>query len=359
MIEYYAILIMVICSMSVMLVVTYSDKMLPSKSRHGFLLLFSTIMLLALAEWLGFYMEREQIVNRSLSIFRILLMFSIVPIAPIAVVSSIGEMKFDRIFKIVFGVNFVLQILSAKFGFIYYIDEFSVYHRGDFYFIYIMSFTFSLLLLYISFYNLSKKYQHQGDYILVLIGAIIAVGITIQMMYPNIYSVWLSISLGAILLYIYFYTLLAQTDPLTILLNRRCFDNQLQNLKSNAIIIYFDANNFKDINDNLGHSFGDFCLQVIGRDIKKVYSAYGNCYRIGGDEFSVIFTKNLNEIEQVNRQFKDEIISSQNDDMRIPSVSVGYGYHYKSDDDVSNAIENADKMMYENKRHNKETKIMV
>lgn len=342
--------------MSVMLVVTYSDKMLPSKSRHGFLLLFSTIILLALAEWFGFYMEREQIVNRSLSTFRILLMFSIVPIAPIAVVSSIGEMRFDKIFKVVFGVNFILQLLSVKFGFIFYFDKFSIYHRGEFYFIYILSFTFSLLLLFISFYHLSKKYQHQGDYILVLIGMIMAVGITIQMLYPNIYSVWLSISLASILLYIYFYTLLAQTDPLTILLNRRCYDNQLQNLKKDSIIVYFDANDFKRINDTLGHSFGDHCLQVIGSEIKRNYSAYGNCYRIVGDEFSVIFSNRLQDINKINKQFGERIAIRQSEEPEIPSVSVGYGYYKKADVDASEAIEKADKMMYENKKLNKENK---
>lgn len=356
MIEYYAVFLIVLFSMFVMLVITYSDKMLPPRSRKGFMLLYCTLIILSSAEWLEFFLIQNHVEIRLVNILIIIVMFSIAPIAPMVVISSIGELRFDKIYKVLFVVNLFIQTLSAKFGFIYYIDEESVYHRGDYYFIYIISFTISLILLFISLFHLSRKYQHQSRYILFLIGVIMAIGITIQMIYPRIYTVWLSMAIGNILLYIYFYTLIAQNDSLTVLLNRRCYENQIKYLRKDAIIVFFDVNDFKGINDSLGHPYGDYCLQVVARRIRKVYSSYGTCYRIGGDEFCVILTRHLVDIDELNKNYSQKMLDKQKKEASIPSVSVGYGIYSHHDQDVSRAIDKADKMMYMNKEKNRENK---
>lgn len=353
MLDYHAIELLILISILVMIFISHSDRMLPESSRKGFVLLFSIIGILAFIEWYGFYIESNQINDRNMSILRVIIMFSITPIAPIAVCSSIGEVRYDKIYKILFFVNLFIQILSAKFGFIYYVDDNSVYHRGDYYSIYLLSILISLTILFISFYQLSRKYQHQSAIILLLIGMIITVGITIQMVDPTVHSVWLSVTFSAIVLYIYYYSLLSQNDHLTLLLNRRCFDNQLQHLKKDAIIIYFDVNDFKGINDNFGHIYGDYCLNLIGTKIKRIYRFYGTCYRIGGDEFCVILTRNLKSVDKINNHFLNELQKKQYEEMNIPGVSVGYGYFSKDDMDVSKAKIEADEMMYENKRKNK------
>ncbi len=50
-------------------------------------------------------------------------------------------------------------------------------------------------------------------------------------------------------------------------------------------IFYMDFNNFKVVNDMLGHDMGDQVLRSIAAEIKNVFLGYGNFYRIGGDEF--------------------------------------------------------------------------
>lgn len=353
MIEYHAITIIILLSMIVMMAVSYLDKMLPAESRKGFILLFGTVFMLACIEWLGFYMERNNIEMRTLSLLRVIVMFSIIPIAPMVIINSIGVIKFDRIYKVAFSVNLFLQVLSAKFGFIYYVDEHGVYHRGDFYFIYLISIVVSMVLLFISFYQLTRKFQHKGDLVLVLIGLTVVIGITIQMMIPAVHSIWLSVSFSSVILYVFYYVLLSETDQLTLLLNRKCFDNQLQGLNKDAIIIYFDVNDFKHANDNFGHTYGDHCLELVSSKIRKVYRFYGSSYRIGGDEFAVIMTRNLEAIVHLNNQFTKKISLEQKEDNNFPSVSVGYGHYFKNDKNITNAIEKADEMMYDNKRRNK------
>lgn len=114
-----------------------------------------------------------------------------------------------------------------------------------------------------------------------------------------------------------------------------------------AKIIIFDVNNFKTINDTYGHSFGDYCLKEIGYAIKKTYGNYGLCYRIGGDEFSVILLKNLNNIEKLNKNFNQLLI--HNKEKNLPSVSIGYSHYEAGVSSIQKVIENADDMMYKTK----------
>jgi diguanylate cyclase (GGDEF)-like protein len=83
-------------------------------------------------------------------------------------------------------------------------------------------------------------------------------------------------------------------DPLTDLLNRRRFDEQASvalrdadGAHSHVAVLLMDVNRFRDVNDVLGHSFGDVVLQEIaGRLIHAVDGA--PVARLGGDEFAVL-----------------------------------------------------------------------
>lgn len=82
-------------------------------------------------------------------------------------------------------------------------------------------------------------------------------------------------------------------DHLTgLLTRRRYFENIAGNLKTVAAkdlplyIFYMDFNNFKSVNDVLGHDYGDRVLISLSSEIRKCFLGFGNAYRLGGDEFS-------------------------------------------------------------------------
>lgn len=88
---------------------------------------------------------------------------------------------------------------------------------------------------------------------------------------------------------------LIYTDPLTQLRNRSFLMNELNNKihkatveKSLFSIIYIDLDNFKMINDTMGHSFGDEVLKRFSKYLMETFGSNSLVARIGGDEFTVI-----------------------------------------------------------------------
>ena len=119
----------------------------------------------------------------------------------------------------------------------------------------------------------------------------------------------------------------------------------------------FDCDDLKSINDRFGHDKGDIFLETASRTICNIFS-HSPVFRIGGDEFSVILRKE----DYVNRdalikQFEEaceQINASTENKWEQVRISMGFAqYEPSSDNDVSDIVRRADKMMYENKRMRK------
>lgn len=90
-------------------------------------------------------------------------------------------------------------------------------------------------------------------------------------------------------------TRLAHTDTLTGLGNRRAFDRGLTSRCAIAgeggegiVLVMIDLDDFKGINDALGHAAGDAVLQIVGRHLRETAARDDLVVRLGGDEFAVI-----------------------------------------------------------------------
>ena len=88
---------------------------------------------------------------------------------------------------------------------------------------------------------------------------------------------------------------LAYTDPLTALSNRRLFTSQMETLIASAqdspkitAFAYFDIDNFKQINDSIGHDVGDQVLYIAAQRLQESLQPGDSAARLGGDEFGVI-----------------------------------------------------------------------
>jgi len=89
---------------------------------------------------------------------------------------------------------------------------------------------------------------------------------------------------------------LADTDPLTGLANRRFFQEQIEREYQRALrhpvpftLAYIDLDNFKYVNDTMGHDIGDELLQSVSSELSKGVRTSDFVARLGGDEFSILF----------------------------------------------------------------------
>lgn len=88
-------------------------------------------------------------------------------------------------------------------------------------------------------------------------------------------------------------------DFLTGLYNRmRCEEDVAQYIKQTkedggeGALLYMDLDDFKHINDGLGHQYGDVLLKAISHSLQRIEGIKSSCYRMGGDEFIIVVTHN-------------------------------------------------------------------
>ncbi len=161
---------------------------------------------------------------------------------------------------------------------------------------------------------------------------------------------------------------LAQHDVLSGLLNRRGFKNYMEELidgydhkDSFSLLFYMDLNQFKGINDSLGHTVGDEVLLSVSQ--RLVYSIGGDCKisRLGGDEFIIVapyVAKEKDTAKSIAKQYAKQI-----EDIFIdPFIIKNLHLHIKSSigiiiiepnyTNIEEIIRHADIAMYQAKNSN-------
>ena len=153
---------------------------------------------------------------------------------------------------------------------------------------------------------------------------------------------------------------LAFFDPLTGLSNRRLFKNRLEKAVADSkrrgsfvALLFLDLDQFKRINDSLGHEAGDQLLVEIARRLEGSIRESDTVSRIGGDEFTVL----LSDIDSSNgvRYIADKILKRLCEPMMLNNqevsntVSIGITIGPSDGDDASTLMRNADMAMYQAK----------
>lgn len=155
----------------------------------------------------------------------------------------------------------------------------------------------------------------------------------------------------------------AERDNLTNLLNRNAFTkyvkNSLLNKPTQGTMLIFDLDNFKQINDKLGHPEGDKVLKLVSSCLKDGFRISDFVGRLGGDEFVVFIDYNI-PIQQLDTKVKsllDDIrkkLSYYYDNYNV-SVSVGVAYVDNKTNEYNDLYIYADAALYVAKRLGKDT----
>jgi diguanylate cyclase (GGDEF)-like protein len=118
-------------------------------------------------------------------------------------------------------------------------------------------------------------------------------------------------------------------------------------------IATYDIDDFKHINDTYGHDMGDKVLIEITNEIRNSIRKTDLLFRIGGEEFMIIFSKNLmQEAYEVVEKTRVDISNMSIIENEKITISIGIT-EVKKDDTPNLIYERADKLMYKSKKNGK------
>ena len=153
---------------------------------------------------------------------------------------------------------------------------------------------------------------------------------------------------------------MAFVDQVTGISNRaRCtiiMDKLETHRKEDIMIVSFDLNDFKSINDAYGHKEGDEAIKVFAKVLNRTFGKFGFVGRMGGDEFIAILIDTSKETyEKLINDMKQHIKNVNADRNQKYVLSTSYGCAVRTPEDAENdktvqdVYEEADKNMYEYK----------
>lgn len=155
---------------------------------------------------------------------------------------------------------------------------------------------------------------------------------------------------------------MARTDLLSGLANRNALKEYVERLIANSVrdnkefaFLFLDLDNFKDINDSLGHNVGDELLKKISSMIGEAVRSNDFVARVGGDEFVIIVEKyhsvvELSIIVERIQKYLAQTWVIQTYPVNIGS-SVGIAFYPKDGDSLVSLMKNSDIAMYEAKNN--------
>ncbi|MBC8062888.1 MAG: EAL domain-containing protein [Clostridiaceae bacterium] len=147
---------------------------------------------------------------------------------------------------------------------------------------------------------------------------------------------------------------MAYYDALTKLPNRAIFieklETELNNKSSAGAVMFIDLDNFKNINDTLGHDYGDRLLEVISEKFTENIEDNSTVCRFGGDEFIILKPAVYNQNEII--KFAEIILNIFNEPFSIyekivyTTASIGIALYHQDGDTSTTILKNADTAMY-------------
>lgn len=153
---------------------------------------------------------------------------------------------------------------------------------------------------------------------------------------------------------------LANHDPLTQLFNRRRFNDDLRAILERAMrfghkgaLLFFDLDQFKDVNDLSGHQVGDSLLQRVAEQLRLTTQPSDLLARLGGDEFALVLPEGTEEDARASAERLQGAISSiilqEHDRRHRVSASIGIAMFPDQGTSVDQLMANADLAMYQAK----------
>ena len=310
-----------------MCILTKLSETLNGKQKRGFFLAFALIGVISILEVITILVDGAPVHLRCLNILSNYLGFGLSPAVSACLVYALDKKTvISRKFKAAVGCEVVyLLLLTALLpsGMVFSVSEDNVYARGPYFAFYIVMYLAALAYLAVSTIVTAWEFQNRSRVLLYPLIVFLAAETIIQIALPQLHVTWLCVTLLSVLYFIYCSEIWNQLDALTGLLNQNSYLNRTAEMRrSGEVLVVFDVDDFKQVNDRYGHVKGDICLAEIAACIKKAYARHGYCYRMGGDEFCVLLRDGDRE-HACARDFVRRLDERRKELDFLPTVSFG------------------------------------
>lgn len=151
----------------------------------------------------------------------------------------------------------------------------------------------------------------------------------------------------------------ANTDPLTGLYNRGCFDSDINTFclddtspQKLRTLIFMDIDHFKQFNDDFGHQKGDAVLKVVANKLMSACDDTSKAYRYGGEEFCILgtfssLTSAFDFTESIRKSIAKLSVKAKGSGKSVRFISASFGISFYGENKaVDKFIERADKALY-------------
>ena len=376
----YFYLVMIVISILTMFTLTIdigTNTILSPTEIKFFRITFITLAFGAVCEFWGYYFD---MFGTKYTLFRRIVTvteFSISPVLTILFAKSCGLRKSIKPMAVFMFLHFLCQVVMQPFGGIFSVDENGRYLRGPFYWIYLVVCAVSFFYLLLVFVYLGKRARTIKLIKIVLLTIIVLIG-QISCFWDNsIKTGYISLSIAAVLLYIFVQEFirikmmntiekeheLSSLDSLTGVKSRIAYDRKVEEidgiLKTNKNLIHFgicecDLNNLKQINDTCGHEAGDLYIKRCCKLICSFFK-HSPIFRIGGDEFVVLLqNEDYNDCDELKQNLLNLISDEVHKDCALTdkvSFAAGFSkFNPAADNSFKEVFARADKEMYAHKR---------
>ena len=237
-----------------------------------------------------------------------------------------------------------LYFTSQRTGLVFRFSEDNHYGGGPLAWLPYMIFAFYVFVFLVHLF-LNNRHARLRDKLAVLFApaaGIVGVAVYVLTGFSDDYSALYAFSI--VLYYLAVHMQLVKKDALTGLMNRQCFYRDMNDAGARiSAVVSVDMNELKWINDTLGHDAGDKALTVIS-DCLRLHSGEKKLvYRVGGDEFVILYVgRDEAAVSEDIRQMREKLSET-------PYVCA-FGYSMVTPDrDVEQALRESDAAMYEDK----------